>query len=172
MNMKSNKKVLTDEAKKLVDPMGRIIKSYTGEDGKMFSKEGFRYKDSQDVERTYKDWLNSSADALTATNDDQMQILAGQGYHIAQSVDEFKEKHGDDTSKMILVSYASGTPVYSLVDANGKEIKGGLEKEAKKQARFALDDQIDDMTKADNEDKRPPSESKMRKILLLDLWMM
>ena len=25
-------------------------------------------------------------------NDDQMQILAGQGYHIAQSVDEFKEK--------------------------------------------------------------------------------
>jgi hypothetical protein len=158
MNMKSNKKVLTDEAKKLVDPMGRIIKSYTGEDGKMFSKEGFRYRDSQDVERTYKDWLNSSADALTATNDDQMQILAGQGYHIAQSVDEFKEKHGDDTSKMILVSYASGTPVYSLVDANGKEIKGGLEKEAKKQARFALDDQIDDMTKADNEDKRPPSE--------------
>ena len=158
MNMKSNKKVLTDEAKKLVDPMGRIIKSYTGEDGKMFSKEGFRYRDSQDVERTYKDWLNSSADALTATNDDQMQILAGQGYHIAQSVDEFKEKHGDDTSKMILVSYASGTPVYSLVDANGKEIKGGLEKEAQKQARFALDDQIDDMTKYDDEDKRPPSE--------------
>ena len=158
MNMKSNKKVLTDEAKKLVDPMGRIIKSYTGEDGKMFSKEGFRYRDSQDVERTYKDWLNSSADALTATNDDQMQILAGQGYHIAQSVDEFKEKHGDDTSKMILVSYASGTPVYSLVDATGKEIKGGLEKEAQKQARFALDDQIDDMVKVDQEDKRPPSE--------------
>jgi hypothetical protein len=158
MNMKSNKKVLTDEAKKLVDPMGRIIKSYTGEDGKMFSKEGFRYKDSRNVERTYDDWLNSSADALTATNDDQMQILTGQGYKIAQSVDEFKEKHGDDTSKMILVSYASGTPVYSLVDANGKEIKGGLEKEAQKQARFALDDQIDDMTKVDQEDKRPPSE--------------
>jgi hypothetical protein len=87
-----------------------------------------------------------------------MQILTGQGYKIAQSVDEFKEKHGDDTSKMILVSYASGTPVYSLVDANGKEIKDGLENEAKKQARFALDDQIDDMTKVDQEDKRPPSE--------------
>ena len=159
MNMKSNKKVLTDEAKKLVDPMGRIIKSYTGEDGKMFSKEGFRYRDSQDVERTYKDWLNSSADALTATNDDQMQILAGQGYHIAQSVDEFKEKHGDDTSKMILVSYASGTPVYKLLGEGEDGYKGlGIEGESKKVARFALDDQIDDMVKVDQEDKRPPSE--------------
>ena len=155
MNMESEKKVLVDEAKKLVEPMGRIIRNYVDETGKSFSREGFRYRQGKDGMRTYDQWLDSSADALTATNDDQMQILAGQGYHIAQSVDEFKEKHGDDVSKMIKVSYASGSPVYSLVDANGKEIKGGLEKEARKLARFALDDQIDDMTKYDDEDKRP-----------------
>ena len=45
---------------------------------------------------------------------------------------------------MILVSYDSGAPIYSLN-------KGDLETEAKKVARAAVDRQVDDITKSDKE---------------------
>tara|TARA_R100000742_G_C4279532_1_gene104356 strand:- start:5930 stop:7828 length:1899 start_codon:yes stop_codon:yes gene_type:complete len=142
MNMRSNRKVLNDEAKKLVDPLGQVIKSYVSEKGTGFTKEGFRYADG----KTYEDFLVDAENTLTATNDDQMQILAGVGYRIAQSEEEFKKKYpGVSTDKMILVSYDSGAPVYSLA-------KGDMEAEAKKVARAAVDRQVDDMTKTDKEE--------------------
>ena len=142
MNMRSNRKVLNDEAEKLVSPLGQVIKSYIRDDGTGFSKEGFRYADG----KTYEDFLVDAENTLTATNDDQMQILAGVGYRLAQSEEEFKEKYpGVSTDKMIKVSYESGAPVYSLV-------KGDMETEAKKVARAAVDRQVDDMTKYDQEE--------------------
>jgi hypothetical protein len=141
MNMRSNRKVLNDEAKKLVDPLGQVIQSYVSDKGTGFTKEGFRYADG----KTYEDFLVDAENTLTATNDDQMQILTGVGYRIAQSEKEFKEKYpGVGTDKMILVSYDSGAPVYSLA-------KGDMEAEAKKVARAAVDRQVDDMTKTDRE---------------------
>lgn len=141
MNMRSNRKVLNDEAKKLVDPLGQVIRSYIKDDGTGFSREGFRYADG----KTYENFLVDAENTLTATNDDQMQILAGVGYRIAQSEEEFKKKYpGVSTDKMILVSYDSGAPIYSLN-------KGDLETEAKKVARAAIDRQVDDITKSDKE---------------------
>ena len=142
MNMRSNRKVLSLEAKKLVDPLGQVIKSFVSDKGTGFTKEGFRYAEG----KTYEDFLDSAQNTLAATNNDQMQILTGVGYRIAQSKEEFEKKYpGVSTDKMILVSYDSGAPVYSLSD-------GDIEVEAKKIARAEVDRQIDDMTKTDREE--------------------
>ena len=150
MNMRSNRKILNDEAEKLVDPLGQVIKSYVSEKGTGFTKEGFRYADG----KTYEDFLKDAENTLTATNDDQMQILTGVGYRIAQSEKEFKEKYpGVSTDKMILVSYDSGAPVYKLSGEGEDGYKGlGIEGESKKVARAAVDRQVDNMTKTDAEE--------------------
>ena len=87
MNLQSKKKVLTDEVKALVDPLGQFIRQEIEASGTSVTKEGLIY----DEEGSYDEFIKSSVDSLTATNNDQMQILAGQGYQIAQSEAEFKK---------------------------------------------------------------------------------
>ena len=142
MNLQSKKKVLTDEVKALVDPLGKFIRQEISASGTSVTKEGLIY----DEEGTYDEFIKSSVDSLTATNNDQMQILAGQGYQIAQSEPEFKKLYGKDADlkKWIKLEYKKGIPMYSLND-------GDIEEKSKEIAKNAIDQQLDDIFKEDKQ---------------------
>ena len=142
MNLQSKKKVLTDEVKALVDPLGQFIRQEIGATGTSVTKEGLVYAEKG----TYDEFIKSSVDSLTATNNDQMQILAGQGYQIAQSEAEFKKLYGEDAdlNKWIKLEYKKGIPTYSL---NG----GKIDEKSKEIAKNAIDQQLDDVFKEDKQ---------------------
>lgn len=171
MNMRDEKKVLNDEVKKLVDPLGRVMKQYTDATGEKWSKEGFRFKGDKGDRISYEEWLDAQVGTLTATENDMMQILMEEsGYGIAQTQEEFEEKYCNkkrhnadvdsldkgetinqkdedyfpcDHSKWIQVSYEDGV---AKLDLSKEQIE-----EAKDIARYTVDSQIDDMTTVDRE---------------------
>jgi len=142
MNLQGNKKILTDEVKALVDPLGQFIREEISKTGTTITKEGLVYDDKG----TYDEFMESSVASLTATNNDQMQIMAGQGYKIAQSEDEYYRLYGKDADikKWMKISYEAGNPVYSLHT-------GDITTESEKIAKSAIDAQLDDMLKEDKE---------------------
>ena len=142
MNLQSKKKVLTDEVKALVDPLGKFIRQEIGATGTSVTKEGLVYAEKG----TYDEFIKSSVDSLTATNNDQMQILAGQGYQIAQSEAEFKKLYGEDADlkKWIKLEYKKGIPTYSLN-------VGDIDEKSKEIAKNAIDQQLDDVFKEDKQ---------------------
>ena len=142
MNLQGNKKVLTAEVKKLVEPLGKFIREEISRTGTTITKEGLVYDD----EGTYDEFMKSSVASLTATNNDQMQIMAGQGYKIAQSEDEYYRLYGEDAdiNKWMKISYEAGNPVYELN-------KGDIKTESEKIAKSAIDAQLDDILKKDKE---------------------
>jgi hypothetical protein len=165
MNMKDRApKDLTEEVKKIVDPLAQDITQYIDEKGISTFKEGFRFRgDSAKEEATYDEWLDSQVEALTATNLDMGEILVNQqrGYQIAQSKDDFKRRYckgdkviespGANTScdnkyiekYMIKVSY----------EGAGRQIELNKKQQdlAATITRNAIDNQIDSIVKQDNE---------------------
>tara|TARA_R100001440_G_scaffold53928_1_gene73757 strand:+ start:1176 stop:3164 length:1989 start_codon:yes stop_codon:yes gene_type:complete len=138
MRFEEKKKILNEEAKKITDPLATIISTEV-RNGSVKSLEDFRQINNISG-FTYKEWMDSQVDNLTATDSDIVQILSNQGYGIAASVAEFKEKYPNlGIDKFIKVDYSSGTPDITLKD--------GQKLQARKLAEMAIESQIDSIVK-------------------------
>tara|TARA_R100001463_G_scaffold21905_2_gene52577 strand:- start:1912 stop:3909 length:1998 start_codon:yes stop_codon:yes gene_type:complete len=138
MRFEEKKKILNEEAKKITDPLATIISTEV-RNGSVKSLEDFRQINNISG-FTYKEWMDSQVDNLTATDSDIVQILSNQGYGIAASVAEFKEKYPNlGIDKFIKVDYSSGTPDITLND--------GQKLQARKLAEMAIESQIDSIVK-------------------------
>tara|TARA_R110000744_G_scaffold55_2_gene275 strand:+ start:1991 stop:4171 length:2181 start_codon:yes stop_codon:yes gene_type:complete len=154
MNIRIDKKSLSAEVKKLVEPLAKIVKQTVDLTGTGIRQEGFRFTNlksgvpddpiTKEDESTlsYVDWIESQVDSLTATSNDQVQILTNNGYTIAASESAFfrdcaSQGGNCDLSNWIKGDLSSGELVWNHIISE-KDLKA--EKDALITQRDALDD--------------------------------
>ena len=143
-NFKEDRKILSEETAKLVNPLADNISSTVS---RITALEGGGVVTSTADLRQDKNFNQIIVDnigSLTATGNDVGQILLGQtigeGYKLAQSLEEFRQKHPDLDEKYFLkYSMKDGVSIIDPTDAQ--------EKEARKRAEISLESQIDRIVK-------------------------
>ena len=137
-NFKEDRKILSEETAKLVDPLKDVITSKVSELTALDGGGVVTSTDDLSQDKDFNQILVDNVGALTATGNDVAQILTGQTigspYKLAQSLDEFKRKH-PDLGEEYFIKYVmdNGVAVAQPTDAQTKEAKDRAERSLKSQ---------------------------------------
>jgi len=130
----------------IVDSLGEMVTAYVTPDGKSYSLKDFRqmFKNPKNLEKlglpegvtTFDQWLDSEADALVATDEKMVQILAKHGGY----------QFDDPTKPKYIEMRGTGNSVVFGEDGNG--LSEADRKKAKEIVKNKIGNKIDSVQKA------------------------
>jgi len=130
----------------IVDSLGEMVTAYVTPDGKSYSLKDFRqmFKNPKNLEKlglpegvtTFDQWLDSEADALVATDEKMVQILAKHGGY----------QFDDPTKPKYIEMRGTGNSV--VFGKDGKGLSEADRKKAREIVKIKLENKIDSVQKA------------------------